>query len=243
MCHQTVRRTAPGHGPADPPQVDARHDPEAQEGEQRDPESGTANGTPSDDGDPDLGGGWSESEDLPSDPDSEADGDRSSGSELDVLPVSSGGSASSQNHLGRTSLSRHSQLEANGTDFSSWTNVGAVSENQSASETTGRQSFTLHPNQDGKSKQSQPGVSLRPLEGKNGDKNQKLVSGGGSPVGAQTSLESCNQICDSVNNRLGLCTYSQLERLSQGEPVSQILQPSSSGTTESTVNDCSPSVP
>lgn len=240
MCHQTVRRTAPGqgpaepgHGPADPPQVDARPDPEAQEGEQRDVESGTANGTPSDDGDPDLGGGWSESEDPPSDPDSEADGDRSSGSDLDVLPVSSGGSASSQNQPGRTSPSRHSQPEANGTDSSSWTNVGTVTENQSASEPTGRQSFTLHPNQDVKSKQSQRGVSLSPPEGKNGV----------GPVGAQTSLESCNQICDSVNNRLGLCTYSQLERLSQGEPVSQILQPSSSGTTESTVTDCSPSVP
>lgn len=246
MCHQTVRRMAPGQGPAgsgrgpaDPPQVDAGPDPAAQQGEQRDPESETANGTPS----ANLEGAWSESEDLPSDPDSEADGDRSSGSELDVLPVSSVGSAGSQNQLGRPSPNRHSQLEANGTDSSSWTNVGAVSDNPSAYEPTGRHSFALHPNEDGKSKQSQPGVSLRPLEGKYGDENQKLVSGDGSPVGAQTSLESCNQIRDSVNKRLGLCTYSQLERLSQGEPVSQIHQPSSSGTTESTVTDCSPSVP
>ncbi|KAM4723279.1 RING finger protein 145 isoform 2-T2 [Anableps anableps] len=248
MCHQTVRPTppgqsqAPGDHRASPPQRDAGPDVAAQEGEQNQE-------TQSDERNPDLGQQQEESETKhqPSDPDIEVVQDLSfrSGGELDVrfvLPASSGVPSSSQNQLGRTSPNSHSQFEVNGTDSSSWTNLGDVSENQTDSKLTGIQGFAFHPSHD---RTSRSDHSLQSLEG-NSDENQKLVSGVVSPVGIQASLESYHQnSADVVDSHGGFCTYSDVDRLSQGEPVPQILQASSSGTTVSrtTVTDCSPSVP
>ncbi|MEQ2168794.1 hypothetical protein GOODEAATRI_018404, partial [Goodea atripinnis] len=240
MCHQTVRQTppgqsqAPGDGPAAPPQRDAGPDLVAQEGEQN-PENRTATETQRIEGNCDLSQQQkgSKSEDQQSDPNSEAIQDlrfRSS-EESDVrfvLPGSSGGPSSSHNQLGRTSPKCRSQCEVNGTDSSLWSNRGGVSENQSASELTG-----LCPNHD---RTSKSGCSLPSHEGNNSDENQKLFSGGATIAGTLTSLESCNQnsdSADSVNSHHGLCTYLDLDRLSKGQPVPQILQASSSSTTDS----------
>uniref|UniRef100_A0A146UZR3 RING finger protein 145 n=1 Tax=Fundulus heteroclitus TaxID=8078 RepID=A0A146UZR3_FUNHE len=257
MCHQTVRpappgqRPSPGDGPAAPPQGDAGPGPLAQEG-RRDPENGAADEAQSIEGGPDLVQQEEEGEEEGSegkaqqtDPDSDAVQDRSSRSSEDldvrfVLPASSRGASSSQNHLSRTS-NRHSPFEVNGTDSSSWTNLRAARDEQSASGLTGRQSFALHPNHD---RTSKSGHSPRSLEGNGSGENQKLVSGSASIVGSQTSLKSCNQNSgsdDSVNGHHGLCTSSDWGSLSQGEP-GQILQASSSGS-PTMVTDCSPSVP
>ncbi|MEQ2295540.1 hypothetical protein AMECASPLE_015571 [Ameca splendens] len=240
MCHQTVQQTppgqsqAPGDGPAAPPQRDAGPDLVAQEGEQN-PENRTATETQRIEGNRDLSQQQkgSKSEDQQSDPSGEAIQDlrfRSS-EESDVrfvLPGSSGGPSSSHNQLGRTSPKCRSQCEVNGTDSSLWSNRGGVSENQSASELTG-----LRPNHD---RTSKSGCSLPSHEGNNSDENQKLFSGGATIAGTLTSLESCNQNSDSadnVNSRHGLCTYLDLDRLGKGQPVPQILQASSSSTTDS----------
>ncbi|XP_008397072.1 RING finger protein 145 [Poecilia reticulata] len=229
MCHQTVRPTpavqSPAPGDEDlASQEDPGPDPAPQEGEQ-DLEM------PSDEGNPDLAQQQpekeSESEDWSSEPESVVVRDlafRSDG-ELDVR-------FSSQNQLGRTSENCRSPFEMNGTDSSSRTDLGAVSENQTASELTGLCGFAFHPNHDRTSKSSH---SLHSHEGNVGDENQKLVSGGASPVGAQTSLESYNQnSADSVNSRHGFSTHSDVT-----------LKTPSSGTTDSqtTVADCAPSVP
>ncbi|XP_032402147.1 RING finger protein 145 isoform X1 [Xiphophorus hellerii] len=229
MCHQTVRPTPAGQSPAPgddgpAPRGDLGPDPVAQEGEQ-DLEK------PSDEGNPGLARQQlekeSESEDRPSEPESVVVRDLAFGSdgELDVR-------FSSQNRLGRTSENCCSPFEVNGTDSSPRTDLGAVSETQTASELTGLHGFAFHPNHDRTSKSSH---SLHSHEGNVSDENQKLVSGGASPVGAQTSLESCDQnSADSVNSRHGFSTHSNV-----------ILKAPSSGTTDSqaTAADCAPSVP
>ncbi|XP_027857105.1 RING finger protein 145 isoform X1 [Xiphophorus couchianus] len=229
MCHQTVRPTpedqspAPGDdGPA--PQGDLGPELVAQEGEQdlekpsNEGNSGLAQQQPEKE---------SESEDRPSEPESVVVRDLAFGSdsELDVR-------FSSQNRLGRTSENCCSPFEVNGTDSSPRTDLGAMSETQTASELTGLHGFAFHPNHDRTSKSSH---SLHSHEGNVSDENQKLVSGGASPVGAQTSLESCNKnSADSVNSRHGFSTHSNV-----------ILKAPSSGTTDSqaTAADCAPSVP
>ncbi|XP_014844822.1 PREDICTED: RING finger protein 145-like [Poecilia mexicana] len=228
MCHQTVRPTPASQSPApgnEAPasQEDPGPDPAPQEGEQ-DLE------TPSDEGNPDLAQQQleeSESEDRLSEPESVVVRDLAFGSdgELDIR-------FSSQNQLGRTSEKCRSQFEVNGTDSSSQIDLGAVSENQTASELTGLRGFAFHPNHDRTSKSSH---SLHSHEGNVGDDNQKLVSGDASSVGAQTSLESYNQnSADSLNSRHGFSTHSDV-----------ILKAPSSGAADSqtTVADCAPSVP
>lgn len=229
MCHQTVRPTPAGQSPApgDDGPAPLGHlgaEPVAQEGEQ-DLEK------PSDEGNLGLARQQpekeSESEDRPSEPESVVVRDLAFGSdgELDVR-------FSSQNRLGRTSENCCSPFEVNGPDSSLRTDLGAVSETQTASELTGLHGFAFHPNHDRTSKSSH---SLHSHEGNVSDENQKLVSGGASPVGAQTSLESCNQnSADSVNSRHGFSTHSNV-----------ILKAPSSGTTDSqaTAADCAPYVP
>ncbi|XP_054913060.1 RING finger protein 145 isoform X2 [Poeciliopsis prolifica] len=228
LCHQTVQPTPAGQDPAPgddgpAPQEELGPDPFAQEGEQH-------LERPSDEGNPDLARQQpekeSEREGRPTEPESLVVQDFArSDSELEVR-------FSSQNQLGRTSEDCCSPFEVNSTDSSSWTDVGAMSENQTASELSVLHGFAYHPNCARTSKSSH---SLQSHEGNVCDENQKLVSGGTSPVGAPTSLVSCNQnSADSVTSCHGFITHSDV-----------ILKAPSSGTTDShtTAADCAPSVP